>query len=323
MAELQNKTNREPGMEGAGNYSIVVCIPCYNEAATITKVVSDFKRELPHASIHVFDNNSTDGSGDLAQKAGAVVHHVNRQGKGYVMRAILDAVCADAVVIVDGDDTYIAEEASKLLAPVLEGSAEMAVGNRLAHATGESLTRLHQIGNNFIVASINRLFGSCCQDILSGYRVLSRHLIESVPLLGAGFETETELTIRTLAQDLRIVELPISYRKRPACSHSKLRTFADGYRIMRMALILLRDLYPLRLFGSAGLVFSAIVVIAGALRIFTYFRILTLPTTLLTGLILLFAPLAFLAIGLGLSLDAINARFRDLRQILGRTRRLP
>ena len=176
--------------------SIAVAIPCYNEAVTIAKVVKDFQRALPNAVIHVFDNNSTDGSANLAKTAGAVVHHVYKQGKGNVMSAILNTIDADIIVVADGDDTYEAAEAPILLEPILKGRAEMVVGNRLPNASADSLKTLHRIGNRMIVAAINFMFGTDYQDILSGYRVFSRRFIECVPLLKPGFETETEIILQ-------------------------------------------------------------------------------------------------------------------------------
>ena len=305
-----------PGMD----LTVVVAIPCRNEAMTIAKVVRDFRTVLPQASIHVFDNNSTDGSADLAREAGATVHHVRKRGKGYVMRAIFDTIVADALIVVDGDDTYFVEEAPMLLEPILRGEADMVVGNRLQHATGESLRRLHRIGNRLIVACINRLFGSAYQDMLSGYRAFSRRFVESVPLLTPGFETETELTLRALTEEWNTLEIPISYRSRPVGSESKLRSFRDGYRIMLTAVILLRDLHPLRPFGLASLACLLIVLAAGTLRLMAYLGAPTLPTSLLTGALLLFAPLGLLAFGIGLTLNTINTRFREMNQILRRAK---
>ena len=302
-------------------FKIAVAIPCYNEAVTIAKVVSDFRSVLPHASIHVFDNNSTDGSVDLAKKAGATVHLVSKQGKGNVMYAIFESIDADALIVIDGDDTYAAEEAPMLLEPILQGKAEMVVGSRLQHATDESLRQLHQFGNRIIVASINRMFGTCYKDILSGYRVFNRRFIESIPLLKPGFETETEITLQALENGLRIVELPISYRSRPAGSESKLRSFHDGSRIMIAATTLLRDHKPMRLFGLVALFSFLIVLLAGSLRIMNYLHMTALPEPLLTGTLLLFAPIGVAALGIGLILSAINSRFSELKQILMRNLR--
>ena len=320
MSLTQTSSVSPAGNRGA-TAIVAVAIPCYNEAVTITKVVRDFRAVLPRASIHVFDNNSTDGSADLAKEAGATVHHVRKRGKGYVMRAILNTIAADAVIVVDGDDTYLAEEAPVLLEPILRGEADMVVGNRLQRASKESLRRLHQIGNRLVVASINRMFGTAYQDVLSGYRAFSRRFVESVPVLTQGFEIETELTLQALGEELDVIEIPISYRRRPAGSHSKLRSFRDGYRIMLTAVVLLRDHHPLRFFGFVSLVCFLIVLAASVLRLMTYVGIMTLPTSLLTGTLLLFAPLGTVVFGIGLILNAINTRFREMKQTMRRSKR--
>ncbi len=297
---------------------IAVAIPCYNEGVTIAKVVGDFQSVLPGASIHVFDNNSTDDSARLAEKAGALIHPVPKQGKGNVMQAIFESIDADALIVIDGDDTYFAEEAPLLLKPILEGKADMVVGNRLKHATDESLRQLHQFGNRIIVSSINRMFGTSYKDILSGYRVFNRRFLESIPLLKPGFETETEITLQALENDLIVVELPISYRSRPAGSESKLRSFHDGSRIMFTASVLMRDHRPMRLFGFVSLLSFLIAIGAGILRMMNYLHATTFPEPLLTGIILLFVPVGTMALGIGLILSAIKSRFSELKQIMMR-----
>lgn len=301
--------------------SIAVAIPCYNEAVTIAKVVRDFQSALPDAVIHVFDNNSTDGSANLAKTAGAVVHYVYKQGKGNVMGAILDTINADLIVVADGDDTYEAAEVTILLEPILQGRAEMVVGNRLPNARADSLKTLHQIGNRMIVAAINFMFGTDYQDILSGYRVFSRRFIECVPLLKPGFETETEIILQALENGLEVIEIPISYRSRPAGSQSKLRSFRDGSRIMLTATVLLRDHRPMRMFGFLGLLFFMVVLISAILRTMNYLGITAFPSQLLTGLMLLFAPLSISAFGIGLILSSVNSRFSELRQLIYRNKR--
>lgn len=304
-----------------GVASITVAIPCYNEAITIVKVVKDFQKALPNAVVHVFDNNSTDGSADLAKRAGAIVHYVYKQGKGNVMGAILNTIDADVIIVADGDDTYEASEAPILVEPILQGRAHMVVGNRLPKANADSLKTLHQIGNRMIVAAINFMFGTDYQDILSGYRVFSRRFIECVPLLKPGFETETEIILQALENRLEVVEIPISYRSRPEGSQSKLRSFRDGSRIMLAATVLLRDHRPMRLFGFMGLLCFFIFMISAILRAMNYLGITALPSQLLTGLMLLFAPLSISAFGIGLILSSVNSRFSELRQIIIRNKK--
>ena len=302
--------------------TIVVAIPCYNEAVTIAKVVADFHAALPDADIHVFDNSSTDDSRALARQAGAIVHSVRKQGKGHVMRAIFDTIEADAVIVVDGDDTYFAEDATLLIDARKQTEADMIVGNRLQAASDDSMVRMHQFGNALLSKTINRMFATDYHDILSGYRVFNRKFIESVPVLTSGFEIETEMTLQALEEGLHIVEVPIRYRSRPEGSESKLRAFHDGWRIIVTAAMLLRDHQPLRLFGLISAACLVVVIIASVLRISNYLELTTFPDSLISGIILLFAPIAVIAFGVGLTLSAINTRFREMKQIMQRNKKI-
>lgn len=299
---------------------IAVAIPCYNEAATITKVVRDFRKGLPRAKIYVYDNNSTDSTAALAQEAGAQVRRVIAQGKGHVLRAIFDQLKEDVIVLVDGDDTYPANEVNKLLTPVLADAADMVVGERMAGADDKNMKPLHQFGNRIFVSMLNWLFGVRYVDVLSGYRVFNRRFVESVPVLTGGFEVETEITLQALAEGLRVVEIPISYRSRPQDSQSKLRPFADGYRIALTTAILLRDHHPLRLFGWVAGGFWLVALVAGIFRLFSFYGRGSLPDSILGGLVLLAVPTGMIALGIGLSLNAINTRFQEIKNFLRRTR---
>ena len=296
---------------------IAVAIPCLNEAVTIKKVVTDFKTVLPDAEIHVFDNNSTDHSSDLAREAGALVHRVLKPGKGFVLQAIFDEIKADAVVLVDGDGTYLAEDIHRLLPPILQGEADMVVGNRLPFASDDTMRRHRQLGNTLIVKGINLMFGTKYRDILSGYRVFSRHFVETVPLLTPGFEIETEMTLQALEEGMFILEIPISYRSRPANSHSKLNAFRDGYRIMMTAAMLLRDHNPLRVFGLVALISLMVAFILTPFLLNQWGNGNISGVVLLAG-ILIFVLFSVLAFGIGLLLNAINTRFRQLKQIMQR-----
>ena len=302
------------------NAKIAVTIPCYNEAVTIGKVVRDFTAILPQATIHVFDNNSEDGSADLARKAGAYVHHVRKRGKGHVMQAIFDSIDTDILVVVDGDDTYYAEDALRLIEPILKGEADMVVGNRLKSATDESMSRLHQFGNRLILKAVNFMFKTNYKDILSGYRAISRRFVKNVPLLTSGFEIETELTLQALEREIEITEIPISYRNRPEGSESKLKSFHDGSRIIMTASIILRDHKPIRLFGLISLLCFLFAGISTALRILNYFGITSLPNEVLTGVVLIFSPLGIVSLAIGLILCAVNTRFRELNQLIDRNK---
>jgi glycosyltransferase involved in cell wall biosynthesis len=297
---------------------VAVAIPCWNEAATIAQVVADFRRALPDARVQVFDNDSDDGSAEAARGAGATVHRVRKRGKGHVVRAILDSVDADAVVIVDGDMTYPADRVNELLAPLWRGDANMVVGERVTDADPESLRVLHRFGNRVIVWVINVMFRTSYRDVLSGYRALDRRFIESVPVLTSGFEIEAELTVRALDEGMVVLEVPVPYRARPAGSASKLRSFHDGYRILLTAAVLLRDHYPLRVFGGLGLILLVIAAIATVLRLADVSGV---SPALLSNVILLCAPLGLFSLGIGLTLNTVTTRFREMSQIARRSRR--
>lgn len=297
---------------------IAVLIPCYNEVATVGKVVDDFRRELPEAAVYVFDNCSSDGTADVARQHGAVVIYEPRAGKGFVIESMLDRVRADYYVLVDGDDTYPADCVSKLLAPVQAGHADMAVGARLAAYEADSFRPLHVAGNNLVRGLINWIFGVKLTDILSGYRAFNRKVVERVPVVSGGFEVETELTIHMLYYRLKIVEVQVPYGVRPAGSESKLRTFRDGARVLWKLFNLVRAFKPLTCFGSLGLVLFAAGVAAGVPPIVGFAetgRVERFPLAILaTGLMIMSASSVFL----GLILHAMNWRFKELHNVLVR-----
>ena len=232
-----------------------VVIPCYNEVLTIAKVGRDFKRELPDAVIIVLDNNSTDGSASAAREAGALVTLVPRQGKGAVVRHIFREVDADIYVMVDGDDTYPAESVHGLIRPVTDGTADMAMGDRLSGGDykAENKRAFHNFGNILVRNLVNYCFKSDLKDIMTGFRVFSRRFAGVVPILSDGFEVETEMTIRSLARRISIAEVPIAYKDRPEGSVSKLRTFSDGFRVLGMFFKILKDYRPMFFFGVLSL----------------------------------------------------------------------
>jgi glycosyltransferase involved in cell wall biosynthesis len=297
---------------------VTVAIPCYNEAPTIGKVVSDFRARLPEAEIVVFDNDSTDGSADRARAAGARVVREKRRGKGHVMQSILETVDADACVIVDGDDTYYAEDVEALLAPVVEDRADLVVGDRLGQADSTALTDLHRFGNRVILAIINLVFRTSFRDVLSGYRVLNRNFMRTVPLITGGFETETELTLQALEKGMVIREVPIRYRARPAGSQSKLSPFADGYRILITMAVLLRNHRPLYFFSLIALALVAADLVWAAA-----WAAGALPPYPLGVHVLVLAGAAAVAVALvvvGVVLNAVTAGFRELAALGRRPR---
>lgn len=294
---------------------IAIAVPCYNEAPTVGKVVHDFKRELPEADIVVFDNASTDGTGDVAQAAGARVVREKRRGKGYVMQSIFELVDADVLVIVDGDDTYLAEDVHTLLEPVVSDRADMVVGNRLKDASGRALNDLRRFGNHLIIGIMNFVFRTSFQDVLSGYRVMNRNFLQSVPLITGGFETETELTLQALSKGMVIEELPIRYRERPSGSFSKLSPFGDGYRILITIAMLLRNHRPLYFFSMFSVMLAVAAV--GYASAWGFGLLEAVPgyvnVVVVVGLVLL----AFTLVIVGVMMNAINTGFREL-QVLRR-----
>lgn len=239
---------------------IAVLIPCYNESKTVKKVVEDFHRELPEAVIYVYDNNSTDGTGDLAREAGAVVRLERRQGKGSVIRRMFREVDARVYVIVDGDDTYPAEAAPEMVRRVLEEQADMVVGDRLSSTYyTENKRPFHNFGNSFVKNCINRFFDTNIQDIMTGYRAFSYSFVKTFPVLSRGFEIETEMSIHAADKHMQVDNVIIEYRDRPEGSVSKLNTFSDGFKVLTRILNLYKSYKPFSFFS----LLSGILVVLG------------------------------------------------------------
>ncbi len=297
---------------------VTIAIPCYNEAPTLAKVVRDFRAALPDAEIVVFDNASTDESAEIARQTGVEVVREKRRGKGYVMQSIFEKVDADICVIVDGDDTYFAEDVHALLEPVIEDKADMVVGNRLKEASWTALTDLRRFGNHLIIWITNLIFRTKFKDVLSGFRVMNRNFLRTVPLISGGFETETELTLQALEKGMVIQELPIRYQERPAGSYSKLSPFADGYRILITIAMLLRNHRPLYFFAFIAACLLGMDFVYGVL----YFANV-LPATENWVHALVMIGLFGVAGGLvvvGVVMNAITAGFRELAVLQRRSR---
>lgn len=298
---------------------IAILIPCYNEAQTIATVVSDFLRELPLAQIYVFDNASSDDTAQVARQAGAHVISEPRRGKGYVVESMMGRVEADYYVMVDGDDTYPAERVHSLLAPVMAGQADMAVGARLSEFHEQSFRALHLTGNALVRGLVNLIFAASLTDILSGYRAFNRRVAARVPIVSSGFEVETELTIQLLHYGLTITEVQIPYGTRPEGSVSKLRTVHDGVRVLWKLFSLFRAFKPLTFFGGLGLLSLAVGLAVGLPPLFADGGDLHHKL----GLLLLATILALAAGGLasiGVILHAINWRIREMHSVLVRLR---
>lgn len=235
------------------NRRIAVLIPCYNESKTIEKVVLDFKQVLPEADIYVYDNNSTDGTDEIARRAGAIVRYEYKQGKGNVVRSMFRQIEADCYIMVDGDDTYPAEDARAMADLILEGKADMVVGDRLSSTYFmENKRPFHNFGNRIVRGLINLLFKNNVRDIMTGYRAFSWDFVKMFPVISKGFEIETEMTIHALDKNMGIENVVITYRDRPEGSVSKLNTYADGIKVLGTIMRLFRCYKPLAFFGLFG-----------------------------------------------------------------------
>ncbi|MEW6336710.1 MAG: glycosyltransferase [Acidobacteriota bacterium] len=299
---------------------VAILIPCHNEATTVAAVVRDFKATLPGADVYVFDNNSSDATASEAAAAGATVVREPRQGKGFVVQAMFRAVDADLYVMVDGDGTYPAEAAPRLIEPAVKGEADMVVGSRLVAGTRSEFHPLNRLGNKLLRALLNLAFSVRLTDVLSGYRVFSRRLVQALPLAGGGFEVEVELTIKALQRGFAIREVPVDLRRRPAGSASKIRIVRDGLAIGWTILSLFRDYKPLTFFGGLGLVLALAGAVPGAGLFLDYART-GAPPPLAHALTCagLFGAGIVLAL-VGLVLHAIARRFQELEVSLERLR---
>lgn len=287
--------------------SVAVLIPCYNEAVTIGKVVDDFHRVLPDATVYVYDNNSSDGTGEIAREHGAVVRAERRQGKGNVVRQMMRDIDADYYLMVDGDDTYPAEAAPELLAPLMADEADMVVGDRLSNGTyGEENDRaFHGFGNDLVRVLIKRIYGFEFSDVMTGYRAYNAVFAKTMPVLSPGFEIETELSIHAVDKRWRIAEVPIDYRDRPEGSESKLDTFSDGCKVLLMILSLFKDYRPLALFSWVSLLFCVLGLVAGVPVVWEFAAtglVPKLPSALLAVALVFIGILSFTC---GLILDTV------------------
>ncbi len=285
---------------------IALLLPCLNEELTLAKVIRDFRTEIPNLDIYVFDNGSTDRSREIANAEGARVVLVPRKGKGNVVRRMFEVVEADLYIMVDSDDTYDPKGIWQLLAPVLAGEAEMAVGSREAEST-HAFRKFHQFGNQLIIRLINTIFNSSFTDICSGYRVMTHYFVKNIPLLRNGFEVETELTVYSLMNGFSIKELPLAYGERPLNSHSKLKTFSDGYKVLLTIVWLMRDLRPLLFFSMVSMGLTSV----GFMTIHSLFQ----------NNLFLQMLVAVASVGLfttGLILNTLNVKFSELQVLYRR-----
>lgn len=296
--------------EANNDTSIAVLLPCYNEEVTIGKVVRDFKNSLPDATIYVYDNNSTDRTAEIAEAEGAIVRREPRQGKGNVVRAMFEDIDADVYVMADGDDTYPADAAPAMVAKVLEGY-DMVIGDRLSSTYFQENKRpFHNFGNRLVRGSINHLFRAHVTDIMTGYRAFSFTFVKTYPVLSRGFEVETEMTIHSLNNNLRLYEMPIQYRDRPEGSVSKLDTVGDGIKVMSTIFRMIREYKPLPFFGGLGLIIGIVgIVLCGTVTFeFAKTGVVTHFPTLIGAVMLVITGLLLIIAGIILDVMAKNDR---------------
>ena len=290
--------------------SVAVLLPCFNEEVTIGKVVRDFKAALPDATVYVYDNNSTDRTAEIAAAEGAIVRREPRQGKGNVIRAMFEDIDADVYVMADGDDTYPADAAPAMVSKVLDGY-DMVIGDRLSSTYFQENKRpFHNFGNRLVRGSINGLFNAHVTDIMTGYRAFSFTFAKTYPVLSRGFEVETEMTIHSLNNNLRLYEMPVQYRDRPAGSVSKLDTVGDGIRVMGTIFRMIREYKPLPFFGTIGLLIGAIGILlcGGVTYEFTKTGLVARFPTLIGAIMLVIVGLLLFATGIILDVIAKNDR---------------
>ena len=238
---------------------VAVIIPCFNESQSVAKVVADYRRALPEADIYVYDNNSTDGTDEVARKAGAIVRYEHRQGKGNVIRSMFRDIEADCYLMIDGDDTCSAEDAQEMVDKVLKENYDMVVGDRLSTTYfTENKRPFHNTGNGLVRKLVNVFFHGNITDIMTGYRAFSRLFVKTFPVLSKGFEIETEMTIHALDKNFSVISIPVGYRDRSEGSVSKLNTFSDGFKILKTIFRLFKDYKPLPFFGVLALIFMLV-----------------------------------------------------------------
>ena len=298
------------------NKKIAVLIPCYNEAITIEKVVKDYKRALPDADIYVYDNNSTDGTDKIAKKAGAIVRYEYRQGKGNVIRTMFREIDADCYLMIDGDDTYPAENAREMCDLVLSGKADMVIGDRLSSTYFEENKRpFHNFGNKIVRWLINHLFKNKIKDIMTGYRAFSKEFVKGFPVLSKGFEIETEMTIHAVDKNFKLVEIPVEYRDRPKGSVSKLNTYSDGFKVLKMIATLFKEYKPFYFFGIVALILLILALVFGIPVVVEYFQtglVPRFPTLIVACIFLVLSMLLWIT---GIILEVIVKKHKQLYEL--------
>lgn len=296
---------------------IAVLIPCYNESKTIKKVVEDYKKALPEADIFLYDNNSSDHTDEIAKEAGAIVRYEYKQGKGNVIRSMFRQIEADCYLMVDGDDTYPADNAKEMCDLVLEGKADMVIGDRLSSTYfTENKRPFHNFGNRIVRFLINFFFKNKVKDIMTGYRAFSREFVKGYPVLSKGFEIETEMTIHAVDKNYKLLEIPVTYRDRPEGSVSKLNTYSDGFRVLKTIAVLFKEYKPAMFFNIIAFI---LLVISCALQIPIFSEYLKtglvprFPTLIVANIILVISLLLCVT---GLILQVIAKKHKETYELL-------
>ncbi len=295
---------------------VAVLIPCWNESKTIKKVVEDYKNTLPYADIYVYDNNSTDQTARIAREAGAIVRYEPRQGKGNVIRTMFREIEADCYLMVDGDDTYPAEDAQKMVDLVLNNNVDMVIGDRLSSTYfTENKRMFHNTGNRLVRFLINFLFHSHISDIMTGYRAFSPLFVKSFPVLSEGFEIETEMTIHALDKNFLLEEVSVGYRDRPAGSESKLHTISDGMKVLKTIVTLFKEYKPFLFFSLAAVLLWGITLMFFLPVLWEYFqtgKVPRFPTVIISGVVATFGILLWIC---GVILDVMIKKHRQLYEL--------
>ena len=302
---------------------IAVLIPCYNESLTIEKVVKDYKKVLPNADIYVYDNNSTDGTDEIARKAGAIVRYEYRQGKGNVIRSMFKDIDADCYLMIDGDDTYPCESAKEMCEYVLDKKADMVIGDRLSSTYfTENKRAFHNFGNKLVRSLINHLFKSNIRDIMTGYRAFSYDFVKTFPVLSRGFEIENEMTIHAVYNNFKLVEIPVNYKDRPEGSVSKLNTYSDGIKVLMTITRLFKEYKPTVFFSLIGTILLILALIFGIPVFNEFFKtglVPRFPTLIFSLVLLLIAILMYIT---GIILEVVAKKNKQIFELfLIRTKR--
>lgn len=288
---------------------IAVLIPCYNEARTIEKVINDFKTVLPEAVIYVYDNNSSDDTADIAEKAGAIVRHEYMQGKGNVIRRMFREIDAEVYIMTDGDDTYPAEYAREMADKVIKKNVDMVVGDRLSSTYfTENKRPFHNLGNSIVRLSINRLFKNDIKDVMTGYRAFGYNFVKTFPVLSQGFEIETEMTIHAVDKNMYVENVIIDYRDRPEGSESKLNTYSDGFKVLKTIARLYKNYKPRQFFTAVSVILILLAAVFFVPILVTYIKtglVPQIPTLIVCGFVALSAIQSYFS---GLILSTIEQK---------------